>query len=232
MKPNLQQDHAPLAVGDAASGLRLYPGYLDRGRQVELLAALRNVLTAAPLFTPRMPMSGRPFTVRMSNCGPLGWISDAGGYRYAAIHPETGQSWPPIPALLLSAWNELGRYPHAPEACLINFYGPAAKMGLHQDRDEDDFDAPVVSLSLGASCLFRVGGRKRGDPTRSFRLHSGDALVLGGAARLAFHGVDRILPGTSTLLLHGGRFNLTMRRVTRPGSDASQPDRQSKGHSA
>jgi len=209
MRPNLRQDHVaePLAVGEAASGLRLYPGYLDRDRQAELLAALREVLAAAPLFTPRMPISGRPFTVRMSNCGPLGWVSDANGYRYTATHPETAQPWPPIPAILLSAWQDLGRYPHAPEACLINYYGPAAKMGLHQDRDEDDFDAPVVSLSLGDSCLFRVGGLKRSDPTRSFRLSSGDAVVLGGNTRLAFHGVDRILPGTSSLLPEGGRFN-------------------------
>lgn len=234
MKPNLRQDQtaAPLAFGDAASGLRLYPGYLDRGRQIELLAALHEVLAAAPLFTPRMPISGRPFTVRMSNCGPLGWVSDINGYRYAASHPETGRPWPPIPAILVSAWNELGRYPHPPEACLINFYGPAAKMGLHQDRDEDDFDAPVVSLSLGDSCLFRVGGRKRGDPTRSFRLHSGDAMVLGGGMRLAFHGVDRILPGTSTLLPEGGRFNLTLRRVTCPGRDALRADRHTKEKTA
>jgi DNA oxidative demethylase len=218
MNPNIQRDPAATApsAGDAVSGLRLYPGYLDRSRQSELLAALREVLAAAPLFTPRMPVSGRPFTVRMSNCGPLGWVSDVDGYRYAPAHPETGRQWPPIPAILLAAWQELGFYAQPPQACLINFYGPTAKMGLHQDRDEHDFDAPVVSLSLGDSCLFRIGGRKRGDPTRSFRLHSGDAMILGGGARLAFHGVDRILPGTSTLLAEGGRFNLTLRRVTRP----------------
>jgi alkylated DNA repair protein (DNA oxidative demethylase) len=217
MKPSVQQDPAAtaLAADDAAGGLRLYPGYLDRSRQSELLAALREVLAAAPLFTPRMPVSGRPFTVRMSNCGPLGWVSDVDGYRYAPSHPETGRRWPPIPAILRGAWQELGGYAEPPEACLINFYGPAAKMGLHQDRDEQDFAAPVVSLSLGDSCLFRIGGRRRGDPTRSFRLHSGDAMILGGGARLAFHGVDRILPGTSTLLAEGGRFNLTLRRVTR-----------------
>jgi DNA oxidative demethylase len=218
MKPNIRQNPAATspAASDAASGLRLYPGYLDRGRQAELLSALQEALAAAPLFSPRMPVSGRPFTVRMSNCGPLGWVSDVNGYRYAPKHPETGRQWPPIPAILLRAWQELGLYPHAAEACLINFYGPAAKMGLHQDRDEHDFAAPVVSLSLGDSCLFRIGGCRRGDPTRSFRLQSGDAMVLGGAARLAFHGVDRILPGTSTLLAEGGRFNLTLRRVTRP----------------
>jgi alkylated DNA repair protein (DNA oxidative demethylase) len=117
---------------------------------------------------------------------------------------------------LLAAWRALARYPHVPQACLVNFYGPTAKMGLHQDRDEDDVAAPVLSLSLGDTCLFRVGGTKRSDPTRSFRLASGDALVLGGDARLAFHGVDRIMPGTSTLLPEGGRINLTLRRVTRP----------------
>ena len=204
---NLQMDFA---------GLRLYPGYLDRSGQVALLAALRQVFAAAPLFTPRMPKSGRPFTVRMSNCGPLGWISDEAGYRYQTTHPVTGRPWPPMPDALIAMWEDLARYPFPPEACLINFYGPAAKMGPHQDRDEEDFDAPVVSLSLGDSCLFRVGGLKRGDPTRSFRLDSGDALVLGGGARLAFHGVDRIYPGTSTLLPEEGRINLTLRRVSRP----------------
>ena len=177
---------------------------------------IRRVFAAAPLFVPRMPKSGRPFTVRMSNCGPLGWVSDQSGYRYAATHPETGRPWPPIPDALIAIWNDIAQYPHPPEACLINFYGPAAKMGLHQDRDEEDFAAPVVSLSLGDCCLFRLGGQKRGDPTRAFRLNSGDALVLGGAARLAFHGVDRIYPGTSRLLAQGGRINLTLRRVKRP----------------
>jgi alkylated DNA repair protein (DNA oxidative demethylase) len=127
-----------------------------------------------------------------------------------------------LPALT-ALWSALAQYPHPPEACLINFYGEAAKMGLHQDRDEADFNAPVVSVSLGDSCLFRVGGRKRGDPTRSFRLNSGDVLVLGGAVRLAFHGVDRIYPGTSTLLAAGGRINLTLRRVTRPDAEIARP---------
>jgi DNA oxidative demethylase len=197
-------------------GLRFIPGYLDRARQEALLAAIREVMARAPLYTPRMPQSGKPMSVRMTNCGPLGWMTDEGGYRYQPTHPETGAPWPPMPDLLLAAWRELADYPHAPEACLINVYGPAAKMGLHQDRDEHDFAAPVLSLSLGDSCLFRIGGRKRSDPTRSLRLASGDALVLGGQARLAFHGVDRIMPGTSTLLGEGGRINLTLRRVARP----------------
>jgi DNA oxidative demethylase len=196
------------------AGLRIYPGYFDRDAQSELLAAIRAVLAAAPLCTPRMPKSGRPFSVRMSNCGPLGWISDERGYRYQPMHPTTGRLWPPIPERLVVLWREVARYAKPPEACLINFYDGAAKMGLHQDRDEADFDAPVVSISLGDDCLFRVGGEHRRDPTTSIRLRSGDVLVLGGAARLAFHGVDRIYAGTSSLLGHGGRINLTLRRVT------------------
>jgi DNA oxidative demethylase len=197
-------------------GLRIVPGYLDRAAQSAVREALQDVFARAPLYTPRMPKTGRPMSVRMTNCGPLGWVTDEGGYRYQPIHPDTGDPWPPIPEALLDAWRTLAGYAHPPEACLINLYGPAAKMGLHQDRDEQDFNAPVVSLSLGDTCLFRIGGLKRSDPTRSVRLASGDAVVLGGGARLAFHGVDRIIPGTSTLLPEGGRINLTMRRVTRP----------------
>jgi alkylated DNA repair protein (DNA oxidative demethylase) len=205
------------------AGLRLYPGRLDRYAQEGLLAAVRAILRAAPLFTPRMPKSGRPFTVRMSNCGPLGWVSDENGYRYQPTHPDTGDPWPPMPPSLLALWTELACYPDPPEACLINFYDPGAKMGLHQDRDEADFDAPVISISLGDSCSFRVGGQKRSEPTRSIRLSSGDVVALGGAARLAFHGVDRIYAGTSRLLPEGGRINLTLRRVTRRISDTPCP---------
>ena len=199
-----------------AGGMRLISGHLDRPAQEAMLAAVRAVIRAAPLYTPRMPKSGKPMSVRMTNCGPLGWVTDERGYRYQPMHPETGQNWPPIPDLLLEAWRSLSDYPHPPEACLINVYGADAKMGLHQDRDEQDFSAPVISLSLGDTCLFRLGGTRRNDPTRSFRLASGDALVLGDDARLAFHGVDRIMPGSSTLIPEGGRINLTLRRVTVP----------------
>ena len=198
------------------AGVRLLPGYLDRAAQDAVLAAVRAVIARAPLYTPRMPKSGHPMSVRMTNCGPLGWVTDERGYRYQPLHPESGEPWPQLPGLLLDVWADLSGYAHPPEACLINFYGPDAKMGLHQDRDEAAVDAPVVSLSLGDTCLFRVGGTRRSDPTRSVRLASGDAVVLGGEARLAYHGVDRILPGTSTLLPGGGRINLTLRRVTRP----------------
>ena len=198
------------------AGMRVMPGYLDRAGQESLLGVIRGVVAAAPLYTPTMPKSGRPMSVRMTNCGPLGWMTDETGYRYQTCHPQTGAPWPPIPDVLLAAWRELTGYPHPPQACLINYYTAAARMGLHQDRDEEDLAAPVLSLSLGDSCLFRIGGTRRHDPTQSFRLASGDALVLGGAARLAYHGVDRILPGTSTLLREGGRINLTLRRVTLP----------------
>ena len=199
-----------------AAGLKIMPGYLDRAAQDALLAAIREAIAQAPLYTPRMPRTGKPMSVRMTNCGALGWMTDERGYRYQPTHPETGLPWPPIPAILLDAWAALARYPHAPEACLVNVYGPQARMGLHQDRDEQDFAAPVLSLSLGDTGLFRIGGLKRNDPTRTVRLASGDAVVLGGEARLAFHGIDRILPGTSTLLPQGGRINLTLRRVTKP----------------
>ena len=201
-----------------ADGVTYAPGFLDAGGQAALLDEIRAVARAAPLYTPRMPRTGKPFSVKMTNCGPLGWVSDRDGYRYQETHPETGDPWPAMPEMLRDAWSALSGYEHPPEACLINFYEPKARMGLHQDRDEKDFDAPVVSLSLGDTGLFRIGGTSRKGKTRSLKLASGDAIVFGGPARLAFHGVDRILPGTSTLLKDGGRINLTLRRVTRPQS--------------
>ena len=200
---------------DIVPGLAYHPNYLDRAAQ-QLRGAIEALLVEAPPFQPTMPRTGRPFTVRMSNCGPLGWVSDVGGYRYQTVHPETGRPWPAIPPTLLRIWTALSGYGHPPEACLINVYESGARMGLHQDRDEQTFDAPVLSVSLGDSSVFRIGGLARRDATRSFKLMSGDVLVLGGPARLAFHGIDRIWPGTSTLLSSGGRINLTMRRVTRP----------------
>jgi len=196
--------------------MQVREAYLSPERQAVLLAALRGILAEAPLFQPRMPRTGKPFSVRMTNCGPLGWVSDETGYRYQATHPETGRPWPAMPAIVTETWADLSRYPHPPEACLINYYEGTARMGLHQDRDEADFDAPVVSLSLGDTALFRIGGTNRKDSTRSLRLASGDAMTLDGADRLAFHGVDRIMAGSSDLLAEGGRFNLTIRRVTKP----------------
>ena len=197
-------------------GLAHWPGFLDREGQRSLLSELEEVIRRAPPFRPRMPRTGKPFSVRMTNCGPLGWVSDVTGYRYTPLHPETGEAWPPIPPALLSVWRQLSGYPHPPEACLINLYDPDARMGLHQDRDEQDLEAPVVSVSLGDTAVFRIGGLKRGDPTRSLRLASGDAFVFGGPARLIFHGIDRLLAGSSGLLAQGGRINLTLRRVRVP----------------
>lgn len=196
-------------------GVRHLPAHLDTQAQAALLDDIRAVVAQAPLYIPRMPRSGKPMSVRMTNCGELGWLTDKeGGYRYQDTHPETGKPWPPIPARLLTLWEELADYPLAPQACLVNFYSPTAKMGQHQDRDEQEFAAPVLSVSLGDACLFRIGGTKRGDKTVSFRLESGDVVVLGGASRLVYHGVERIYPDTSDLLKNGGRINLTLRRVT------------------
>jgi alkylated DNA repair protein (DNA oxidative demethylase) len=196
------------------TGWRHLAGFLTAGQQQALLAEVRAVIEAAPLFTPTMPRTGRPFSVRMSNCGPLGWVSDqAGGYRYQATHPGTGRPWPLMPAMLLDLWNEVGGYPAPAEACLINYYAPGARMGSHRDEDEEDRAAPVVSISLGEDATFHVGGLRRGDPKRRLTLRSGDVFVLAGPARLAYHGIDRIHAGTSTLLVEGGRINLTLRRV-------------------
>lgn len=198
-------------------GVRHIPGYLDRAAQESLVADIRAVVEAAPLFVPAMPRTGKQMSVRMTNCGTLGWLTDKeNGYRYQATHPVTGRPWPPVPESLLAIWEAVSGFSAPPEACLVNFYSDTAKMGLHQDRDETDFSAPVVSVSLGDTCRFRVGETTRGGRTVSFKLASGDIVVLGGEGRLAHHGVDRIYPATSTLLKNGGRINLTMRRVNAP----------------
>jgi alkylated DNA repair protein (DNA oxidative demethylase) len=199
------------------AGVRHMPGYLAQAAQEALVEAVRAIVRHAPLYVPAMPRTGKEMSVRMTNCGSLGWVTDKeNGYRYQPTHPVTGEPWPPIPDALMRLWQEVAAYPQPPEACLVNFYSSEAKMGLHQDRDETDFAAPVISVSLGDDCLFRVGGTQRADKTVSFRLQSGDVVVLGGESRLAFHGVDRLYPQTSTLLKNGGRINLTLRRVTPP----------------
>jgi DNA oxidative demethylase len=195
-------------------GVRFLPDYFDAAAQQALVEAIRLVVKAAPLFTPVMPKTGTPMSVRMTNCGSLGWVTDkTNGYRYQSTHPETGEPWPAIPDMLLQLWRDISGYAAQPEACLVNFYNEVAKMGLHQDRDEKDFFAPVVSVSLGDEARFKIGSTTRGGKTHSITLRSGDVLVMGGASRLAYHGIDRIYPGTSTLLPKGGRINLTLRRV-------------------
>lgn len=201
-------------MNEIADGLLLASGYLDQSGQAHLVEEIRKVVARAPLYQPVMPRSGRPFSVKMSNCGPLGWISDKAGYRYQPTHPVTAEPWPEMPAAIAKIWGELSDYGAPAECCLINYYADGAKMGLHRDENEEDFSAPVVSVSLGDEALFRFGGEARKSPTKSVRLHSGDVLVMAGASRLNFHGVDRIYPRTSNLLRDGGRLNLTLRRVT------------------
>lgn len=197
------------------AGVRWLRGCFDRDRQRQLLADVRDVVAVAPLYTPTMPRTGRPLSVAMTNAGRLGWVTDkALGYRYQATHPATGRPWPPIPDPLMELWRREAGYLAPPEACLINFYVASAKMGSHQDVDEQDFAAPVLSVSLGDDAVFHVGGTRRGDAKVRIMLRSGDVVILGGPARTAFHGIDRILAGTSDLLAEGGRINLTLRRVT------------------
>ncbi len=207
----------PHSAERACDGFRHYPCFLGSAAQRELLEEIRDVIARAPLYRPAMPRSGAPFSVAMTNCGSLGWVSDkAHGYRYERVHPVTGEPWPAMPRAVLDFWRVLVANPAPPQACLINYYRKGARLDLHRDTDEKDFSAPVLSVSLGDTARFRVGGLKRKDPARTIELTSGDVVILGGQARLAFHGVDRIYAGTSGLLAEGGRFNLTLRRVTKP----------------
>lgn len=204
-------------TGSDLDGFRLWPGLLGRPEQEALRDAVFARAKTAPFFIPRMPKSGQPMSVRMTNFGPLGWVTDKErGYRYQDTHPETGAPWPDMPERVLELWNDLTGYRAPPEACLVNLYQGEARMGLHVDSDEEAWDAPVLSISLGDTALFRIGGPVRSDPTRSVRLASGDVCMLGGPSRRAYHGVDRILPGTSRLIPQGGRINLTLRRVMPP----------------
>jgi alkylated DNA repair protein (DNA oxidative demethylase) len=208
--------HGVCPASDAA-GWRHLPGWLGPVQQRELLAQTRAVIANAPLFRPTMPRSGKAFSVLMTNCGPLGWVSDReGGYRYQGTHPQVGRPWPAIPELANRVWRAVADYAAPPEACLVNYYAAGAKLGSHRDEDEEDDEAPVVSISLGDDATFHIAGARRTDPRRRLVLKSGDVFVLGGAARRFYHGIDRIHPGTSDLLEQGGRLSLTLRRVTRP----------------
>jgi alkylated DNA repair protein (DNA oxidative demethylase) len=193
-------------------GFLHYPGWLSAPEQRALREDLRNVVAAAPLFSPMTPY-GKEMSVRMTSAGRFGWVSDRRSYRYSETHPN-GSPWPDIPPSILAIWRAVSESARDPECCLINFYSEGAKMGLHQDRDEADFGHPVVSISLGDDGLFRIGNKTRGGKTESLWLRSGDVMVMGGDARLLYHGIDRIAPGTSTLLPKGGRINITLRVVT------------------
>jgi alkylated DNA repair protein (DNA oxidative demethylase) len=198
-------------ISTGLDGFRLWPGALDGRAQTTLVAEVLDRTRQAPFYRPVTP-GGRPLSVQMSNLGPLGWVSDRGGYRYQATHPVTGQPWPPIPDTLLDLWTALSGDAGAPDACLVNLYRDGARMGLHQDRDEADMGAPVLSVSLGDTAVFRIGPAG-GGPTRSIKLASGDVCLLSGPARLARHGIDRIIAGSSRIVPGGGRLNLTLRRA-------------------
>ncbi len=191
-------------------GFRLFPDAMTPQQQASMAQEVLTLVGLAPLYHPTTP-GGRPMSVAMTNLGARGWMSDKNGYRYLTTHPVTGAPWPAMPDSLVHIWRRFGERSDSPDACLVNLYRAGARMSLHQDRDERDFSAPVVSVSLGDTALFRLGGLERRDPTRSFRLSSGDICVLSGRSRLAFHGVDRILSGSSQLIPGGGRLNLTLR---------------------
>ena len=192
-------------------GFRFWPGALSASEQADLLAGVLAAAEQAPFYRPVTP-GGRPFSVEMTNLGPLGWVSDLAGYRYQPAHPVTGAPWPPMPDMLTALWSDLTGWPQPPDACLVNRYREGARMGMHQDLDELDQHAPVLSVSLGDAAVFRIGAAG-GGPTRTVRLASGDICALTGPARLARHGIDRVIAGSSTLVPGGGRINLTLRRA-------------------
>ncbi|MEM8791229.1 MAG: alpha-ketoglutarate-dependent dioxygenase AlkB [Pseudomonadota bacterium] len=194
-------------------GFRILPAYLDRDRQAAIVEECREIIRAAPLVRP-MTGWGKPMSVRMTSAGRAGWVIKRGRYQYAARHPETDRPWPSIPGQILSVWREVSGWEAEPDCCLLNWYDATARMGLHQDKNEGLFDAPVVSISLGDPARFRVGGTERGGKTESVILNSGDIVVMGGEARLAFHGIDRIIAdGSPNPLTNRGRINLTLRVV-------------------
>lgn len=216
--PKYESPDRKKPVDTGFEGVALYPGILEEAAQAALVADLLAAFDKAPPYRPRMPRTGQPWSILQMNLGPLGWVSRPDGYAYSSTNDVNGAPWPAIPAALLALWDDLAAYPAPPECCLVNIYDrPKSRMGLHRDEDEQALDAPVISLSLGDACVFRVGGFARGDKSKSFRLASGDVLVMGGASRLRFHGVDRVISGSSRLVPGGGRINLTLRRVTKPG---------------
>lgn len=208
----LARSRVRLDIDRLIDGFQLHPGALDRSAQIALAQTVMALAEDAPFYSPEVP-GGRRMSVAMTGLGPLSWTSDADGYRYTPTHPGSGRPWPPMPPVLLQLWRRLAAGAPEPDACLVNLYRGAARMGLHQDRDEQDFSVPVLSVSLGDTALFRIGGLKRGDPTRSLKLSSGDVCLLTGPARLAFHGIDRVTEGSSMVVPGGGRLNLTLRRA-------------------
>jgi DNA oxidative demethylase len=203
--------HSRQAIADGAVLLRGFA----RPFESDLIAALHGIIVRAPfrrMFTP----GGHQMSVAMTNCGSVGWVTDRAGYRYDGIDPDSGQPWPAMPAAFLKlaarAAAEGGFEGFAPDACLVNCYEPGARMSLHQDKDELDFAAPIVSVSLGLPAIFLFGGPKRADKPRRYRLAHGDVVVWGGPSRLFFHGVAPLAAGEHALMGRQ-RINLTFRKT-------------------
>ncbi|MGL1922653.1 MAG: alpha-ketoglutarate-dependent dioxygenase AlkB [Hyphomicrobiales bacterium] len=213
------------------NGFEIYKEALSLDTQKLLVETVRQMVALSPLYQPTMPRTGVPLNVKMTNLGRFGWVSDKiNGYRYQDFHPVTKQPWPEIPREIMDIWqcftgNSLTEFNHInpdtkqtawplPECCLVNFYKPDNKMGMHVDMDENDHITPVLSISLGDDAIFRMGGKQRGGKTTSIKLQSGDVVVFANEARMHYHGVDRIYGGTSSLLKGEGRLNLTLRRVS------------------
>jgi alkylated DNA repair protein (DNA oxidative demethylase) len=199
----------PLAEGAAV--LRRFA----LSREKKILAALQNVAEKAP-FRHMITPGGYRMSVAMTNCGPLGWVSDKTGYRYQPVDPDTGARWPEMPEafseLAEGAAAEAGFPNFAPDACLINRYEPGAKLSLHQDKDEHDFGQPIISVSLGLPAVFLFGGLKRNEKTARIPLAHGDVVVWGGPSRLRYHGVTPLKEGSHPLL-GSFRVNLTFRKA-------------------
>lgn len=201
----------------ANKGFFLFKSSLTTEAQKEIRSAARAVVSQAPLFRPTMPGSGQPFSYLMTNCGDLGWVADRDGYRYQSNHPVTNKLFPAMPQVIkelaTALAKEIGNNDFCPESCLLNFYRKGQKLGLHQDNTEKNLSAPIISISLGDTGIFILGGKQKSDETKQYIVQSGDCIVMSGESRSYFHSFKGIIPNTSSLLKNGGRLNLTIRQV-------------------
>lgn len=197
-------------------GMKVLRGRLNRADQEAVLRSALKIAETAPFYTPTM-RDGTPFRVEITSAGDVGWTSDDRGFRYVRKHPGNETPWPVIPARIIwlakAVSEEAGFRGFDPDTCLVNLYRKDGKLGIHRDDDERDKEAPIVSVSLGDSCVFRFGGTSKSDPFTNWTLLSGDIVVFGGPSRLAWHGVTKIMRGTSDLVPGGGRVNLTIRKA-------------------
>lgn len=199
-------------------GLKLYKNYLSLEKQEQLVQIIHNILPEAPFFKAISPRK-KPLGSLMTNMGEFGWYADAtDGYKYINHHPNTQKKWPGIPVEIMNIWRKLADYPIDPQCCLINYYNEQnPNLGMHKDLDEQDFKAPVLSISLGNTCSFRYStSPKSQSPSKTIKLESGTILVMGGESRLIYHSVNKVFFGSNKLLDSSfglGRLNLTLRVV-------------------